>query len=551
MNVSHYHRALALLLVFFSIAMSALVSGRVFERLPHLEDEVAYLFQAKTYAGGHLVIDIPQPRRAFWQPFVVDDQSAGHRFSKYTPGWPALLALGVMVGQPWVINALLAGLVVALVYRLGRELFSAEVGLIAAALTAFSPMALLLNGSLMGHTAALCAVTLFLFAYWRMERGRRALQWGLVAGLGLGLVVANRPLTGIGIALPFIVWSGARVISGLVSALRQPDRPQAVRRVWRGVLAPLLALALVTVVLASSIPIYNYAATGDPTKNLYTLIWPYDRVGFGECCGRNGHTLEKGIRHVRFDLSLMAADLYGWQWQDVTGVGQHLGQWLTTGTPGTSITPELQEHLRTEGDYWPLTGISWILLPFGLVAGWRRRWTWLLAAVALSLIVVHMAYWIGSQRYSTRYYFEALTALSIISALPLAWVMRRMGRRWPVYVLLGAVLVYSLYVYSTPRIMALYRFNLIAPDVIEEVQRRQEGDRPVLVIVSGDEIRWRALGALMSVTSPYLDSEIVVAWNTLQPGLREAIEARFPDRQIIEMEAEGNIAWFVDQTPQS
>lgn len=167
-----WHHLIALLLVFFAAAMSALVSRAVFERLPHLEDEVAYLYQAKTLAGGQLVTAIPEPRRAFWQPFVVDYEPTGMRFGKYSLGWPLLLAPGVLAGQPWLVNALCAALTVALVYRLGRELFGPDAGVIAAALTAFSPMALLLNGTLMGHTAALLAVALFMYALLRVERGR-------------------------------------------------------------------------------------------------------------------------------------------------------------------------------------------------------------------------------------------------------------------------------------------------------------------------------------------------------------------------------------------
>ncbi|MBZ0287821.1 MAG: hypothetical protein K8I30_09420, partial [Anaerolineae bacterium] len=54
------HLWIVLALVLFSAAMSALVSRTVFEHLPHLEDEVAYLFQAKTYAGGELVVPTPE-----------------------------------------------------------------------------------------------------------------------------------------------------------------------------------------------------------------------------------------------------------------------------------------------------------------------------------------------------------------------------------------------------------------------------------------------------------------------------------------------------------
>ncbi len=516
-----YHHLLVLGLALFSMVLSGWISRSVFERLPHLEDEVAYLYQAKTYAGGQLVVDVPEPRRAYWQPFVVDYSASGQRFSKYSPGWPLLLAVGVLLGQPWVINAFFAGLTVALTYRLGREIFNPDTGVVAAALTAISPMALLLNATLMGHTTALTFVTLFMYAYWRMEKGRsHALRWGALAGLALGVVVINRPLTAIGIGTPFILWSGIRLLRSLIAN-------HGLVRLTLPTLQPLLVLALITLLIATAIPIYNTAATGDPTFNLYTLVWPYDRIGFGDCCGRSGHTLEKGIRHVRFDLSLLAADLYGWQ----------LG----------TITPELQEHLRTEGDYWPLIGVSWILLPFGLLIGLRQRWTWLLAVVVVGLIGIHLAYWIGSQRYSTRYYFETLTALSLISAVPIAWVVRRTGQRGLIYGLLAAVCLYSVVVYSTPRITALYGFNMINRATLAAVEARREADRPALVIVNGSDVRWRAMGALMAVTSPYLDSEIVLAWDNQQPGIRDQILARFPDRQIIEMEAQGNQAWFPDE----
>lgn len=589
------HSIIVVILIAFSMGMSALVSRVVFERLPHLEDEVAYLFQAKTYARGRLVVDIPEPRRAYWQPFVVDYLPTGERFSKYTPGWPALLAIGVLLGQPWVVNAFLAGLTVALVYRLGREIFNADVGVIAAALTAFSPMALLLNATLMGHTAALFAVTLFFYAYWRIERNRHAVRWGVVAGAALGLVVATRPLTAVGIAAPFIAWSILRL---LMDAARRDGE----RGTLRQTLMPLLVLVGVTLIISAAVPIYNYAATREPSKNLYTLVWPYDRIGFGAAneYGRSGHTLEKGFRHVRFDLSLMAADLYGWQ----------IGSLTTAPFDSTTIKPEIRDQLLNEGDYWPFVGISWLLLPFGLMIGlWQRirfiavwlalgfiiitqtlsppfglpadllqnsvfawiwwfvamawlcfplviiairrdnlrgRWTWLLASAALGLIIAHFTYWIGSQRYSTRYYFEGLTALSVLSALPLAWLIQKFARRWLIYAALSAALLYSLYAYSTPRISVLYRYNYIGQDKIDAVEARRDGDRPLLVLVSGRDVRWRATGALMSLTSPFLDSDIVVAWDNLQPGVRDAILARFPDRQVIEMEANGNDSWFKD-----
>ncbi|MBI1258660.1 MAG: hypothetical protein GC204_14425 [Chloroflexi bacterium] len=628
------HALIAVLLAFFAFFMSALVSQTVFERLPHLEDEMAYLFQARTYAGGNLVISTPEPRRAYWQPFLIDQ--GGERFGKYTPGWPMQLAIGVLLGQTWIINAFYAALTVALVYRLGREIFNADVGVIAAALTAFSPMALLLDGTLMGHTAALFAATLFLYAYWRIERGKRLLLWGAAAGIALGLLVANRPISGIAIAAPLILWSAIRLLRGLLQRrqvahgnivddvgpqadmpslpmteaslqLEQPATPPdeiARRRFVPRVnvpisgfvptLAPLAILSLFTLLIASIVPINNYVAVGSPTKDLYTLVWSYDQIGFGPCCGRSGHTLEKGIRQARFDLSLTASDLFGWQIGSMTDAS------------GT-VNPDISNHLLTQANYWIELGVSWILLPFAFLVAYRRKaifiviwvaaalgwvefalnfqhgtlmqnpqfswawiitaliwlylplffwrdrmraWTWILWSAAIGLVVMQMAYWIGSQLYSTRYFYEGLTSIAIISALPLAWLARRISRPL-IYGLLALALAYSMYFYSIPRISVLHGFNFINQTRIDDALARRTGDQPVLVLIDGASVRWRAIGPFMALTSPYLNSDVVGAWNYegTDGKVRQQILDRFPDRQVIELDGADNYAWFPDQPP--
>jgi hypothetical protein len=194
--------------------------------------------------------------------------------------------------------------------------------------------------------------------------------------------------------------------------------------------------------------------------------------------------------------------------------------------------------------------VVWMAIPFLFLLFMKPdrqiTWIWLLLAVALSLVGLHFTYWIGSQRYSTRYYFEALGALALISAIPLAWLMKRTGRL-PVYIVLGAVLIYSLYAYSQPRIDVLYRFNWISPQLVEAVDQRREPDRKVLVLVSGQDVRWRAYGSLTVQTSPFLDSDIVVAWDTGGTGVRESLLKLFPDRQVIELTAQANKSCFVDK----
>ncbi|MCC6801346.1 MAG: hypothetical protein IT319_00575, partial [Anaerolineae bacterium] len=105
--------------------------------------------------------------------------------------------------------------------------------------------------------------------------------------------------------------------------------------------------------------------------------------------------------------------------------------------------------------------------------------------------------------------------------------------------------------YSTPRIGVLRGYNFMSQEQIEAVQARRVGDQPVLVIVNGSGMRWRAMGALMSVTGPYLNTDIVAAWNyTGTDGeVKQAILDRFPDRQVIELEATDNYWWFAGEPP--
>lgn len=578
-------------LAFAAFLMSAVISGRVYERLPHMEDEIAYLYQAKIFARGHLAVETPQPPQAYWQVFVADYN--GLRFSKYTPGWAILLSLGVNLGQTWVINAFLAMLTVPLVWQLGRRLFNPDVGLMAAGLTAFSPMALLLNGSLMGHTASFFFTMLFLLAYRQIEKTHR-LRWGIAAGTALGWIVLLRSMTAVGIALPFVIWSILRLLDALFVGGAGPLRWRRCRQT----LLPLLGLSIATLLTASIIPIYNNATTGDARKNLYTLIWKYDQPGFGECCGRNGHTLNKAVWHARYDLSLTAADVFGWQ------IGE--------------LDADVKNHWLRKSDYYPNIGLGFVLLPFGVLLGflatahrpprrfaaallfgwlvgaalilslaldsssprvvdvsfawqwmtaaglwlctpliflrrprcWQARWTWLLLCVALALVLVHMTYWLGSQRYSTRYYFEGLGAFAILSALPLAYIARRLGRRL-VYLLLAAILMISLVGYSLPRVGVLHRFNRISPDIIAAIKSRQVDGRPLLALVGGEKsgenrVRWHSLGALMAVTSPYLDSEIVGAVYYEDEAAKAKILASHPNRQVIEMLARGQDIVFVE-----
>jgi hypothetical protein len=88
------------------------------QRYPISGDDYSYLYQAKLFADGKLWAEdaLYDPSLPFYDSVETyclrDDQ--GRRFSKYAPGWPALLALGVKCGAPWLVNPLLGALLLFL-----------------------------------------------------------------------------------------------------------------------------------------------------------------------------------------------------------------------------------------------------------------------------------------------------------------------------------------------------------------------------------------------------------------------------------------------------
>lgn len=155
---------LAVFLAVAAFAAAAWVSAEVFERLPHIEDEMAYTWQARLIAERFsLTVPTPPCPKCFLYPFVVDHN--GLRFGKYPPGWPALLGIAEFLSIRWLINPILAALSVWLTYRLASRLLSAQAALLAAFLVASSPFFLVNSGSLLSHAWSLFLTLAFTLAW--------------------------------------------------------------------------------------------------------------------------------------------------------------------------------------------------------------------------------------------------------------------------------------------------------------------------------------------------------------------------------------------------
>ncbi|MBI2863852.1 MAG: glycosyltransferase family 39 protein, partial [Chloroflexi bacterium] len=352
---------------------SAHVSQAVFYGLPHVEDEHAFLFQAKVLASGRLFVQSPPDPKFFPTQFVIDKE--GKRFGKYPPGYPLVLSLGVLAGQPRLETPLLGAPGLFVVFLIGRELYGSLVGLLAAGLGAVSPFFFMQSGSYMSHAATLLFVALFVLFF---VKGRRSTNpvFAVLAGASLGMGFITRQLTAAGIAVPFVLYA-------LVD----------LRRGWRSVIKYGL-MSLAFAVFAGFLLYYNRVLTGNPFLNPYELWWPFDKVGFGPKEG-GGHTLAAGWVEAQINFNLLSDYLFGWPAR---------------------------------------LSLAFVVVPFLALS--RKLWDWLLLGSAACLMIAYMAYWTSGEMYGPRYNYEALPMLLLLTARGvvevwrgLSWALRRLADR--------------------------------------------------------------------------------------------------------------------------
>jgi 4-amino-4-deoxy-L-arabinose transferase-like glycosyltransferase len=390
-------------------------------------DEATYVFQARTLAGGHLYAPAPPHHEFFEFRFCL--QQAGRWFGIYPPGWPAVLAVGVWLGVPHLVNPILGALLVLLAYLLARELVPGRplVWRLVAVLGAFSIARMSQTATFMSHPlGAVCTTAAILGGLIALRTGRA--RWLLLVGFCLGLQANTRLLNAFALGVPTL-WLA------LAFAWRYRKTP---RRLVLG----LGALALVVCAFAGAQLAYNRALTGSagrfPQREYFAVTemkpncsdpgFGADRVCTHEhppflsaAMPRNEFYLSHGLRvsYIRFDayareaasgVMLFAFLIIGLVARDtrraaaicLLGYGALWGAYVTFYYHGLAYGSRY---------YFEASACVWIGVALGLVAALRlaapagRRGTAVLAlrggaaAVVLLLIAVQpIARWPHAQQ---------------------------------------------------------------------------------------------------------------------------------------------------------
>jgi hypothetical protein len=342
------------------------------EHMPYVPDSIAYVFQAKIFASFRLTADPPPVEGAFDffrpPPFALTETSWA---AQYPFAHPLALAVGQLLGAPWLVPPLLGAGSVWLMFVVGRRAYNARSGLLAAVLLASSPFFIMNASDFMSHNTA----AFFLLASLAcvLMRDRRPLLFGALGGLAFGLLLNTRPLTAAALSAPFGVWMLLQLVP------RETRRAELLRIAAFGAAGAVMALLFLG---------WNYTITGDAFQTGYQSTGvsffdtsgpapePQPAGGVPAALGSGGqHDSALGIGNERMQLALLLLVLHGW--------------------------PQF-------------IGLAFSLLPFLL--GTRKPHDWFFLACAVAATGVWVTYESTGVMYGPRYWYEAMPFLMLLAA---------------------------------------------------------------------------------------------------------------------------------------
>ena len=285
--------AFGLIISLATFAICAVIATAIFSRVPISIDELVQLVQAKTFASGRLWQPASQTPEFYSVLNMVDVN--GRYYSQFPPGGPALLALGVLVGTPWLIGPLCAAVSVAAFWAYLRVVEPRKgVAVGATILLAIAPFAVFMAGSHMNHVPTLMFLLLAMAAMARVMSSSVPMPaFAFANGLALGCAATIRPVDALAFALPAGVWY-------LGIALGTRAR-------WRDALAAGVGVAVPFAVMMW----VNARTTGSPLLFGYQVLWGSSHdLGFHRAPWGVSHTPARGIELINLYALRLQAYLF-------------------------------------------------------------------------------------------------------------------------------------------------------------------------------------------------------------------------------------------------
>ncbi len=467
--------------------VTACLAVVVYQRHPHLQDEVVYLYQARYFARGQLAMANPPVPEAFGL-YLMDVGRTGW-YAVTQPGWGAILALGAAVGAGWLVNPVLSGLTVLAGYLLLLHLFDRRTARLATLLYALSPWQLFLGMSYMNHTATLlCALLAALGVVWTRRTGHAG--WAWLGGLALGMVFLLRQLDAMAIAVPLGLWSlglGGKRIPLLGTA----------------------GLVLGSMLVSAAVFPYNAYFTGTPRT---FPIMAYNDSLYGKGANDYGFGPNRGM---------------GWPLDPFPGHG-HRDAIINANLNATAIDVELSG--------WAIGSLAPLFL-FGLAGRWTRGDRLLLVIAGTVFGAYYLNYFSGGPDFGGRYWYLMIVPLVAYAARGLDTLARRStrepalaaDRRGRTLLLTGVLCLGALTAFVPWRGFDKYHDYLGMNAGIPRLAREHQFGRS-LVLVRGREMPDYASAAIYNPLDLTADAPIYAFEKTAE--LRARLLAAYPDRPV-------------------
>jgi len=270
-----------------TLLITNLISFFVLEHFPHDVDNVARLFQAKTFIEFKLSTDVPSHPEFFQgTAMVVKD---GKLFSKYNPGSSLVYAIWwKLTGVPWGINPLLSALTLIFLFFIFKKWYDEETAKLTVLFALFSPFYLFMSSSYHSHVPCLFFLVMFLLF---LTKGSISSKWYhfALSGFFVGMAFMTRPYTAVLVSLPGILW--------LFSMQKFQNLPKRI-----------LAFSAAFAIPFTLLLLYNNALTKNPLLFPFHLAGSEEKIGFGYL----GHTPYKGLKNTLSMLRMLSLNLLGW-----------------------------------------------------------------------------------------------------------------------------------------------------------------------------------------------------------------------------------------------
>jgi hypothetical protein len=465
--------AAACLLVPYFLFLSN-VSLVTYRDYPFSMDEYNYLYQARIFTTGRPYIDFKSEDAPLIESYMLHHES--RLFSKYPPGFPLMLAFGVLSGYPGLVNPLISTATLAFIFLAANDLVGTKHAFLATCILAS-------NTYFVGYAASYFSQPLSLLLtsimVWYYVRFRKAQTSGtcLAVGAAAGALSLVRQLDMFCIFLPVGIAMSMELLGG-----RKPLR--------------LAYLAFPLVLLQAAHLAYNHLLSGEYYISLYDVFDSDFQLNFPQADGLWGW------------LGLLLAN-YRLTWETYTLVNIYEAFLFKSGffliffaAMGYLIAPA---HIR-----YPLAG-GFLLLTamysFHPFSGWPQ--------------------------YGARYLYVSLAAVALFAAFFIKRASEALGGTVSVSVFSVIILIQAVFTYSD---LSVYGMRF---EVVDSVQGGIGAKCPEKSIVVLNKHAFKTSGFLVwsdFKRNPFLNGTRLIV--TAEADARDIAKAR-PDYPVCQYSFQG------------